>query len=280
VRLPAGTGRKYRRERGASFATLGSRAPGEKRRACSKHAAVTALTVLALDTATPRVGVAVARDGVVLAIAQGGQQESSRHLLGWVDAALATSGLTLAALDGIVALGGPGSFTGLRVGLATALGFHQASGLPATTLPTLQVVAAGAPPGRQVLAVAPALPGEWFAQIWDSAWPPRPLAPPARVGAAELAALAGQLVVTADGWDLAAAASAAGRPGHLAVGLAAIAAQLASLHPTALDAARLSAPLYLAPAPAALPGAPKRVMPGTSGPSTELPGASPGRTSS
>jgi tRNA threonylcarbamoyladenosine biosynthesis protein TsaB len=221
---------------------------------------VTTLTVLALDTATPRVGVAVARDGVMLAAAQGGQQESSRHLLGWVDAALATAGISLAALDGVVALGGPGSFTGLRVGLATALGFHQALGLPATTLPTLQVVAAGAPSGRQVLAVAPALPGEWFAQTWDSAWPPRPLAPPARVGAAELAPLAGDLVVTADGWDLAAAESAAARPGHLAVGLAEVAARLASLHPPAWDAARLSAPLYLAPAPATLPGAPKRVL--------------------
>ena len=220
-----------------------------------------AVTILALDTATPHVGVAVARGGEVVAEQRGEQQESSRHLLGWIDGALAAAGVALGELDGVVALGGPGSFTGLRVGLATALGFHQALGLPATTLPTLQVLAAGAPPGTAVVAVAPGLPGEWFAQPWDSSWPPRALAAPVRVAAAGLAALPGDLLVTAEGWNVEAAAAAAGRPGRRVGSLAALAARLASAHPPAWDVAALSAPLYLAPAPATIPGPPKRVVP-------------------
>jgi tRNA threonylcarbamoyl adenosine modification protein YeaZ/ribosomal-protein-alanine acetyltransferase len=218
-------------------------------------------TLLALDTATPHVGVAVARDGVVVATRSGAQQESSRLLVPWVEAVLAEAGARLGELDGVVALGGPGSFTGLRVGLATALGFRQALRLPATAIPTLQALAAAAPPGHRALVVAPALPGEWFAQPWETTWPPRALAEPRRVPTADLAALPGDLVVTADGWDLAAASSATGRPAHLATAVAEVAARLASLHPPPWDESLLSRPLYLAPAPATLPGAPKRVVP-------------------
>ena len=64
----------------------------------------------------------------------------------------------------------PGSFTGLRVGLATVLGLHQALGLPATALPTLEVLGCLGPgDGSTVVAVVDALRGEWFAQRFESA---------------------------------------------------------------------------------------------------------------
>jgi tRNA threonylcarbamoyl adenosine modification protein YeaZ len=79
-----------------------------------------------------------------------------------------------------LALRGPGSFTGLRVGLATVLGLHQAIGIPATALPTLQVLAMLAPEADgTVVAVVDALRDEWFAQEFALAasGPPRALAP-------------------------------------------------------------------------------------------------------
>lgn len=233
-------------------------------------------TVLALDTATPQVSVAVARGDRVLAQAHGAQRESSRQLVSWIDDVLAESGLRLGDLAGAVAASGPGSFTGLRIGLATLLGFHQAIGLRVTGIPTLALLAAAAPSGQRVAALVPAGPGEWFAQIFATDWPPTPVAEPRRLPATDLATqltiaddatrgdvVEGVVVATADE-----AARLAQLPGlveswsvHVAGPLAPVAARLASLHPPAWDVSTLSAPLYLAPAPVNVPGAPKPVLP-------------------
>jgi tRNA threonylcarbamoyl adenosine modification protein YeaZ len=219
--------------------------------------------VLALDTATAEAGVAVARGGELLASRGGAQQEASRALLPWIEAALAEAGVSLGGA-GVVALGGPGSFTGLRVGLATVLGLHQATGVDAVALPTFQVLAAAVTAPARVLAVAPALPGEWFAQAWETAWPPRALGEPRRGRADDLGTAAdgaAEAVVTASGWAAAPLAAALGLPLLVVGGLAGVAARLASLHPPSWDATTLGRPLYLAPAPATPPGPPKRVMP-------------------
>jgi tRNA threonylcarbamoyl adenosine modification protein YeaZ len=190
-------------------------------------------------------------------------------LLRWIEEVLLEAGVRAADLAGLVALAGPGSFTGLRVGLATALGLHQALGIPATTLPTLRVLAAAAPAGRRALCVVPALPGEWFAQAWSTDWPPGASGEPRRVPTAGLAALlhdasgtgAEPLLVGAPGVELGEAAEITGIAGFTAPELAPVAALLAGLHPPEWDAARLTSPLYLAPAPVTVAGAPKRVLP-------------------
>ena len=229
--------------------------------------------LLALDTSSPVVSVAVADRGRLLASRRGAQRESSARLLGWIGEALAEAGFGASELRGLVVLSGPGSFTGLRVGLATALGLHQALGTPAAALPTLQVLGAAAPAGRRALAVVPALPGEWFAQAWRSDWPPLPLGEPSRVPTAGLAALlegtppahGEPLLVAAQGVELGDAAAASGLTAWTAHDLAAIAVRLASLHPPAWDARQLTAPLYLAPPPVTVAAAPKRVLPPAGG---------------
>ncbi len=208
--------------------------------------------ILALDTASPVVSVALARGGEVAASRTVELARSSEALLGMVDEVLAEGGADLADLTGVVALAGPGSFTGLRVGLATVLGLHQALGLPATALPTLAVLAALAPGrGGTVVAAVDALRGEWCLQAFAAGSPPRPLGDPRLVPEPEIPGLGPCQLV---GFGLEGLAPSLPpaielvEPGPLA----GAAARLASRHPPAWDADLLTRPLYARP-PAATP---------------------------
>ncbi len=139
--------------------------------------------VLALDAGSPRVSVAAGLRGEALAARSVPLERSSTQLLALVDEVLAAAGARAADLAGIVALAGPGSFTGLRVGLATALGLYQALGalgVRALALPTLAAMAAasGAPPASVVIAAVDALRGEWSAQAFRAGGPSIPPTPP------------------------------------------------------------------------------------------------------
>lgn len=148
--------------------------------------------LLLLDTGSPLVSVAVSRDGAVVASRSIEQQRSSAHLLDLIGEALVEAGITVRDLGGIAALRGPGSFTGLRIGLATVLGLHQALGVPATALPSLQVMAAVAAEGRTVIAAVDALRGDWSAQAFTAGPVPRPLGEMELVPGTELPRLAPQ----------------------------------------------------------------------------------------
>jgi tRNA threonylcarbamoyl adenosine modification protein YeaZ len=146
--------------------------------------------VLALDAGSPVVSVAVGRGGEVLAAGAVALQRSSTQLLALVAEVLAAAAAQPADLAGIVALAGPGSFTGLRVGLATALGLVQGLGVRAQAVPTLAALAAAseAPPGGLVIAAVDALRGEWSAQAFRAGPVPEALGEMALVPAGELLA--------------------------------------------------------------------------------------------
>lgn len=141
--------------------------------------------VLVLDSGSPLVSVAVGRPlegggGEVLALRSVEIARSSRQLLEMVDEVLAAVGARPRDLSGVAALRGPGSFTGLRIGLSTVLGLHQALGVPATAVSTLEALAASVPPealsaAGRVVAAVDALRGEWSAQAFAAAAVPRPL---------------------------------------------------------------------------------------------------------
>ena len=107
--------------------------------------------LLALDTGSPLVSVALARDGAVVASRSIEQERSSVRLLEMVQEVLTEAGIGVRDLGGIAVLRGPGSFTGLRIGLATVLGLHQALGVPATAIPSLPVLAASAGERKEIV---------------------------------------------------------------------------------------------------------------------------------
>lgn len=100
------------------------------------------MLLLAVDTATPAVTVAL-HDGDSV-VAESTQVDARRHgelLLPSVDRVLASAGLKLDAVTGVVVGVGPGPYTGLRVGLVTAATFGSALGVPVHGLCTLDGLA-------------------------------------------------------------------------------------------------------------------------------------------
>ncbi len=100
------------------------------------------MKVLAVETATSWQSVAVVQGDRVLALVeQDAEGSHARLLMSAIDRALKQAGLTLRDLQGLAVSNGPGSFTGLRVGLATMLGFRAVLGIPLVLVPTLEALA-------------------------------------------------------------------------------------------------------------------------------------------
>jgi tRNA threonylcarbamoyladenosine biosynthesis protein TsaB len=96
---------------------------------------------LAFDTATSVATAALVRDGEVL----GERASRAVRVLADADDLLREAGRDCSELGGIIVGVGPGSFTGLRLGLAAARGLAFALDLPVAGVSTLDALAAGAP---------------------------------------------------------------------------------------------------------------------------------------
>jgi tRNA threonylcarbamoyladenosine biosynthesis protein TsaB len=111
--------------------------------------------LLCLDTSTQTARVAVVDgSGAPVARAEATAERHSAHVLTLCDEVLRASGLRPAELDAIACGAGPGSFTGLRVGLAVAKGLALATGKPLLLVSSLQALATDI-----ARAAAPAAPG-------------------------------------------------------------------------------------------------------------------------
>jgi len=117
------------------------------------------MIVLALDTATPCPAVALAGPSIDVARPLTAGRAVSENLLPEIERVLLDAGLTLRSIERIAALAGPGSFTGIRVGLATAWGLSRSLDLDLETMGTLEAAAESARGGGSA-RVRPALPAE------------------------------------------------------------------------------------------------------------------------
>lgn len=123
--------------------------------------------ILAIETATRAGSVALARGAKLLQL-QTGEKDSSHSidLIATIDTALKTIGAKLGEVDLFAAASGPGSFTGLRIGIATIKSFAVSIGKQTVGVPTLAAIAHAAGTSVGTVSLLPAGRGEVFAQMF------------------------------------------------------------------------------------------------------------------
>jgi len=129
--------------------------------------------VLAFDTATQATVVGLLADGGTPIErrddpAPGARPRHTQRLLALCEEALAAAGAAWDDVDRIGVGVGPGSFTGLRIGVATARALGQARNVETVTVSTLAALAGGVEDPRAVLAVLDARRGEAFAAAFTA----------------------------------------------------------------------------------------------------------------
>ena len=103
------------------------------------------LKILAIDTSGPVCGVAVMNGGAIVYEASAiNRMTHSVNLLPMIDTACQSAGLTIQELDRIAVVSGPGSFTGVRIGVSTVKGLAHAHNTPCVAVDALEAMAAGA----------------------------------------------------------------------------------------------------------------------------------------
>jgi tRNA threonylcarbamoyladenosine biosynthesis protein TsaB len=125
--------------------------------------------ILSIETSTSICSVAIHEQGELIALAE--IKEPGAHaekLLLLVDEVFEKAGLSFADLDAVAVSQGPGSYTGLRIGVSTAKGIAYALEIPLIGINTLQAMAASQPvaPGDYVVAVLDARRKEVYTQTF------------------------------------------------------------------------------------------------------------------
>jgi tRNA threonylcarbamoyladenosine biosynthesis protein TsaB len=216
--------------------------------------------ILAIDSSGAACSAALWADGAIVAHRfEAMSRGQAERLMPMIRAAMAESGRAFPDLDLIAVTVGPGSFTGLRVGLATARGLSLAGGIPALGVTTfdaaLEALPRTATAGRAIAIALDSKRGDLFVQFYDRERLPLggpQILPPA---ALRRAAPPGPLFIGGDG----AAAMASQMAGDDDVALALPGPCIDAAHVAAL-AARVGqaallppVPLYLRPADVTAP---------------------------
>src|SRR5436309_482839 len=119
------------------------------------------MRILAIETATSLGSVALLQDSETVAVIS---EFVPRRHLEWLAPALqrllGSAGWTVAQVEAVAVSTGPGSFTSLRIGIATASAWARARGIPAAGVPTLAAVALGTQAAGAVCAMMDVRRGE------------------------------------------------------------------------------------------------------------------------
>ena len=243
--------------------------------------------LLAFDTAGTACSAAIWRDGAVRARRfEAMSRGQSERLVPMIQAVMAEAGVAYPALDAIAVTRGPGGFTGVRIGLATARALALACDRPVIGVGNFEAVAAAVPEdagtGRTLAVVIDAKRSDLYVQAFDSAldaapgadW--TPVTPARAIAPSDLGAFLppGPLLLAGDAVEAALAALkaagrevvAAGAPGQADAGRV---AALAAARPLPVAGAPPPDPIYLrgpdvtlAPPPRAEPGGEPERAPG------------------
>ncbi|MEO5372823.1 MAG: tRNA (adenosine(37)-N6)-threonylcarbamoyltransferase complex dimerization subunit type 1 TsaB [Alphaproteobacteria bacterium] len=161
------------------------------------------MLVLGVDSAAAGCSVAVWRDGRVLAAAdQAMERGQAEALIPMVVAVMGEAGVDFGELDLIAVTVGPGSFTGVRTGLAAARALGLAAGVPVHGVTTTEAVARAVPDaerrGRPILVVLESHRADLYLQAFAA--DATPLGPPTSASPEDGPALVpdGPLVVAGD----------------------------------------------------------------------------------
>lgn len=132
------------------------------------------MRILAIDTATEACSAALWSDGTVSAHFELCPREHTQRILPMVQDLLAAGGAALTSIDALAYGRGPGSFTGVRIGIGIAQGLALGAGLPMIGVSTLMTMAQGAwrkTGATRVLAAIDARMGEvyWAEYVRDEA---------------------------------------------------------------------------------------------------------------
>ena len=130
------------------------------------------MKILAIETSTMLGGVAIADgNGLIAEVRMNVKTTHSERMMAAVDYALKQSDMTIDDIDVFSVASGPGSFTGLRIGLSTAKGLCYATGRPLVLVPTLRAFAWNFPfCAYPVCVMLDARKGEVYAAVfrWEN----------------------------------------------------------------------------------------------------------------
>ena len=126
--------------------------------------------ILLIDTALETASVGIARDGNLLLHKENDhQQDHAAWLHGAIQSLLNESGISLNEVNAVGVTAGPGSYTGLRVGMAAAKGICYAQNIPLICVSTLQLLAAGveAEDANLIISLIDARRDEVYAGVYN-----------------------------------------------------------------------------------------------------------------
>lgn len=127
------------------------------------------MRILAVDTSTPSCSVGILDAEMLMAEATSEKKQThSRHLMEMIDSVVHMAGIRINEMDAFAATIGPGSFTGIRIGVSTVQGFAAALSRPVVGVSSLEALAHQTRPGPSLICpLLDARRGEVYAALFQ-----------------------------------------------------------------------------------------------------------------